>query len=170
MNYPNEDISLRPWQEEDRSTLIKYANNKKIFNNLTDGFPHPFTDDAATRFFTWANEHDPPLILAITLGDEAVGSIGLHPLKDVFRLNCELGYWVAEPHWGKGIATQAVKQMIEYARDNFSYKRLFARPYGSNIASQKVLEKAGFTLEAHIVQNILKNDRLEDELIYAIRF
>jgi ribosomal-protein-alanine N-acetyltransferase len=94
----------------------------------------------------------------------------LHPLEDVFRLNCELGYWIAEPFWGKGIATEAVKQMARYARENFHFKRLFARPYGRNIASQKVLEKAGFTLEAHIEQNIIKNDQLEDELIYALRF
>jgi ribosomal-protein-alanine N-acetyltransferase len=170
MNYPNEEISLRPWKEEDRKALIAYANNKKIFNNLTDAFPHPFTDAAATKFLAWANKNRPPLILAITTADEVVGSIGLHPLEDVFRLNCELGYWIAEPFWGKGIATEAVKQMARYAQENFHFKRLFARPYGRNIASQKVLEKAGFTLEAHIEQNIIKNHQLEDELIYALRF
>ncbi len=170
MKNPNQEIALRPWKEADRRPLIAFANNKKIFNNLTDAFPHPFTNDSATKFFAWANEHDPPLILAITLDDKPVGSIGLHPLKDVFRLNCELGYWVAEPYWGKGFATEAVRQMTRYAHDNFHFKRLFARPYGSNIASQKVLEKAGFKREAYIEQNIIKNNQLEDELIYAIRF
>lgn len=163
-------ITLRPWREQDIAALMQYADNPKIFNNLTDGFPHPFKEADAIKFLGWANENKPPLILAICNNNKAVGSIGLHPLKDVFRLNCELGYWVAEPFWGQGIATHAVKQMLDYAQENFDFTRIFARPYGRNMASQKVLEKAGFTLEAKLEKTIIKNGVLEDELIYAVRF
>lgn len=165
----NTAIMLRPWRETDTPSLLKYANNKKIADNLTDRFPHPFLKANAEWFLNWANTCSPPQILAIDLDGEAIGSIGLHPLEDVFRLNCELGYWVAEPFWGKGIATQAIGLMVEYAKANFSFSRLFARPYGSNIGSQKALVKAGFVLEARFEKTLIKNDRLEDELVYGLK-
>ena len=165
----NPKIKLRPWRETDIPSLLKYANNKKIADNLTDRFPHPFLEANAQWFLNWSNTYSPQQILAIDLDGEAAGSIGLHPLEDVFRLNCELGYWVAEPFWGKGIATEAIKLMIEYAKQNFAWTRLFARPYGSNIGSQKALLKAGFVLEARFEKTILKNGKLEDELVFGLR-
>ena len=165
----NPKIKLRPWRETDIPSLLKYANNKKIADNLTDRFPHPFLEANAEWFLHWANTYAPQQILAIDLHGEAIGSIGLHPLEDVFRLNCELGYWVAEPFWGKGIATQAIALMTEYAKANFAFTRLFARPYGSNIGSQKALLKAGFVLEGRFEKTILKNGKLEDELVFGLR-
>ncbi len=170
MNYSLEDVVLRPWRETDKTNLMRYANNPKIFNNLTDAFPIPYTEEAASRFLSWANEKEPPHILAITIHDEAIGSIGLHPQTDIFRINCELGYWLAEPYWGQGITSAAVKQMVQYAKENFNFQRVFARPFGSNLASQKVLEKVGFTLEAHFENNVIKNGKLEDILVYGYRF
>jgi len=163
-------ITLRPWQQSDTPSLMKYANNKKIFNNLTDRFPHPFTQESADWFLNWTRSHEPRQILAIDLNGEAIGSIGLHPQEDVFRFNCELGYWLAEPFWGKGYTTQAVRLMLDYARKNFEFKRIFARPYGYNVASQKVLEKTGFVLEAKFNKTVFKNGQFEDEWIYAVRF
>jgi len=165
-----DNIKLRPWQESDTPSLMTYANNQNIANNLTDRFPHPFRKENAEWFLNWANSNIPPQILAIDLKGKAIGSIGLHPLEDVFRLNCELGYWVAEPFWGKGIATKAITLMVDYAKKNYAFTRLFARPYGSNIASQKALEKAGFVLEARFDKTLIKNGRLEDELVYGLRF
>jgi RimJ/RimL family protein N-acetyltransferase len=165
----NPNITLRPWRDSDIPSLLKYANNKNIAKNLTDRFPHPFLAANAEWFLNWANTHTPPQILAIDVNGEAIGSIGLHPLEDVFRLNCELGYWVAEPFWGKGIATQAIALMTEYAKANFAFTRLFARPYGSNIGSQKALLKAGFVLEGRFEKTIIKNGKLEDELVFGLR-
>lgn len=93
----------------------------------------------------------------------------MHPQKDVYRKNAELGYWLAEPYWGKGIITKAIIQMVDYAFKNFDMYRIYARPFGYNIASQKALEKAGFTLEAKLEKAFFKNEQFVDELIYVMR-
>lgn len=165
----NNEITLRPWQNTDKPDLIKYANNVAIFNNLTDQFPHPYGAAHADWFIGNANSKTPPEILAISLGNKAIGAIGLHPESDVFRFNCELGYWLAEPFWGRGYVTQAVQAMVVYARENFNFRRLYARPYGRNVASQRVLEKAGFVLEAKFEKIVFKNEQFEDLWIYAYR-
>ena len=103
------------------------------------------------------------------MNGEAVGSIGLHPQSDIMEKNLELGYFLGEPFWGQGISTQAVLQMIPYGFQHFDVVRIFARPFGNNPASQRVLEKAGFQLEARIDKNIYKNGVFLDELIYAVR-
>jgi RimJ/RimL family protein N-acetyltransferase len=116
-----------------------------------------------------ASACNPARIFAIVVNGEAAGGIGLHPQPDIYRKNMELGYWLAEPYWGKGIATRAVVQMTAYGFDTFDIERIFARPYGHNTASQKVLEKAGFKLEAKLEKTIIKNGEMLDELIYAVR-
>lgn len=162
-------MRLRPFRETDLANLVKYANNPKIAQNLTDAFPHPYTEVAGKAFIQMALKNSPPNILAITIEDEFVGGIGLHPQADIHRLNAELGYWLAEPFWGQGIVTQAIKEMIVYGFANLPIERIFARPFGSNIASQRVLEKAGFSLEARLSKTLIKNGLIEDELIYAVR-
>ena len=162
-------MRLRPFRETDLANLVKYANNPKIAQNLTDAFPHPYTEVAGKAFIQMALKNSPPNIIAITIEDEFVGGIGLHPQADIHRLNAELGYWLAEPFWGQGIVTQAIKEMIVYGFANLPIERIFARPFGSNIASQRVLEKAGFSLEARLSKTLIKNGLIEDELIYAVR-
>src|SRR5690606_938234 len=97
-------------------------------------------------------------ILAITIEDEFVGGIGLHPQNDIYRLNAELGYWLAEPFWGQGIISKAIQEMIQYGFAKLPIQRIFARPFGSNLASQRVLEKNGFILEARIKGCLIKNN------------
>lgn len=160
---------LRPWQLEDVDSLAEHANNFKIANNLTNKFPHPYTHENAEDFIRMTMLHEPRQILAIEVGGKAVGSIGLHPLDDIFIRNIEIGYWIGETYWGKGIVSNAVRQMTAYGFRNFEVERIFARAFGSNVASQRVLEKAGFLLEAKFKQTIYKNGRYEDELVYAIR-
>lgn len=162
-------FQLRPWTLNDLDNLVKYANNYKISDNLTDQFPFPYTIENAKSFLEMALSHNPTRIFAIDIHGTAYGAIGIHPQSDIMRLNAELGYWLAENYWGKGIMTKAICEMVEYGFDNFDIHRIYARPYGTNIASQKALEKAGFILEAHILKNIIKNGRIEDELIYGIR-
>ena len=163
------DISLRNWNLEDLSRLVELANNPRIAANMTDGFPSPFTEEAGLQFIERTQKEDPSNIQAICADGLVVGSIGIYKLNDIFRLNAELGYWLGEPYWGKGIMVDAVKLIIDYGYKNWQLERIFARPLGKNNASQKVLEKAGLKFEYRIEKNLIKNGILEDELIYSIR-
>lgn len=163
------DFKLRPWQIDDLESLVQYANNFEVAKNLTDAFPHPYTEADGKAFITMATKADPIHIFAIEVEGKAVGGIGIHPQSDIMKKNAELGYWLGEPYWGKGIITRAIKQMVDFAFKTYDITRVYARPYGTNIGSQKVLEKNGFKLEARIEKNIFKNGEFLDELIYAIR-
>ncbi len=163
------DFSLRPWTENDLSNLVKYANNPKIAKNLTDKFPHPYTVEFGKQFITMANENSPPTVLAIDIAGEAIGAIGIHPQSDIQCKNAEMGYWLAEPYWGKGIISKAVARMVDYGFKHLTIDRIFARPFGTNIASQKVLEKAGFVLEGRFEKTLHKHGEDLDELVYAAR-
>lgn len=163
------EIGLRNFTNDDLEELVKYANNSKIFANMTNQFPHPYTKEAGINFIQMVTSHSPTRVFAIEADGSFCGAAGVHPQEDIMRKNAELGYWVAEPYWGKGIATIVVLKMVDYGFANFDVNRIFARPYGPNIGSQKVLEKAGFSLEARLKKTIYKNDELLDELIYAIR-
>lgn len=160
---------LRPWNENDIESLVANANNANIARFMTDGFPHPYTVENAKAFITMATKDVPVHIFAIEAEGKAVGGIGIHPQADVMKKNAELGYWLGEDHWGKGIITAAIKQMIDFAFSTYDITRIYARPFGNNAASQKVLEKAGFVLEARIEKSIFKNGEFLDELIYAVR-
>lgn len=162
-------MNLRPWTLADAENLAKYANNPNVARFLTNAFPHPYTIENAKSFIEMVASQNPTSLFAIDVDGEAVGSIGLHAQSDIMCKNMELGYFLGEPFWGKGIITEAVKQIVDYGFQHFDITRIYARPYGNNPASQKVLEKAGFTLEARIEKNIYKNGEFLDELIYAIR-
>lgn len=162
-------ISLRPFVLTDLNNLVKFAGNKKIFDNLTDQFPHPFTEEKGVQFIKKVNSEKPHHVLAIDLNGELIGAIGVHPQSDVYRKNAEMGYWLAESYWGKGYISQAIPKMVKYGFEHFDFTRIFARPYGHNIASQKALEKSGFKLEARLEKTFFKNGKFEDEMIYAVR-
>lgn len=163
------NIKLRPWTERDLPNLVKYGNNIKIFNNLTDSFPHPYTLEWAEKFLAMQRTENGPFIRAIDLDGEAIGTLGLHAQTDIYRMNRELGYWLAEPFWGKGIMTQAVVLMTSLGFQELEVHRIFARPFGRNIASQKILEKAGYKQDAFIKESFFKNGVYEDEWIYSVR-
>lgn len=162
------NFKLRPWKFEDKFALQKYANNPKIASKMTDGFPHPYNLEDAEKFITFATEMNPISIFAITIEDEAVGGIGIHLESDIHRLNAELGYWLAENYWGKGIVSKAIQEIVAYGFENFEITRIYARPFGSNVASQKVLEKAGFQFETKFEKTLIKNGVLEDEYYFSI--
>lgn len=163
------EYKLRAWTLNDIPDLVHHANNLNIAKFMTDQFPNPYTEQHAMQFINMVSEHQPTRVFAITIDGHAVGSIGLHPQQDIMKRNAELGYWLGEEFWGKGIITNVVQDMIQYAFKTFDISRIYARPFGSNIGSQKVLEKAGFMLEAKIPASILKYGFVEDELIYAVR-
>lgn len=165
----NNQVKLRPWRKSDVSFFVNNATNPEIAKNMTDRFPQPYTERDAKTFIKNAIHTDPTSRFAILYQDEVVGSIGVFPQEDINRLNAELGYWLAEPFWGKGIMTDAIKYMVEYAFDMLPIDRIFARPFPTNPASQKILEKNGFVLEATIKDGLIKNGVKMDELIYAVR-
>ncbi len=163
------DFSLRPWHMDDLANLVGLANNYEIAKNLSDQFPHPYTSENGEAFIRFATSHDPLHIFAIDIDGLAAGGIGIHPQSDIYRKNAEMGYWLGQPFWGRGIISRAVLQMVDYGFRNFDIDRIYARPFGTNTASQKVLEKTGFILEARIDGAIFKNGVYFDELIYASR-
>ena len=162
-------FTLRTWALNDLDALVKFANNFEIAKNMTDQFPHPYTAENGKNFIGMATKDSPLHIFAIDINGQASGGIGIHPQSDIQRKNAELGYWLAQSFWGQGIITQAIIQMVDYGFKMFDINRIFARPFGTNIASQRALEKAGFTLEGQFEKSLIKNGDYVDELIYAVR-
>ena len=163
------NVNLRAWNLSDLESLVKYANNANIANNLTDAFPHPYSESDGLNFINTVSKDNPVKAFAIEINGEACGAIGIFPQGDIHKKNAEMGYWLAEPFWGQGIITKLVGKMIEYGFATWDIDRIFARPFGSNMASQLVLKRNGMKLEAKLEHTIWKNNRYEDELIFAIR-
>lgn len=168
MNPQKINFILRPWTLDDLDNLVKFANNKKIADNLTDAFPHPYSREDGIAYITTFMDDNPARIFTIVVDGIACGSIGVYPQTDIHRKNAEMGYWLAEEYWGLGIMTEAVKQTIEHSFKSFEIVRIFARPFSTNLASQRVLEKAGMKLEARLEKTLFKNGHFLDELIYSI--
>jgi [ribosomal protein S5]-alanine N-acetyltransferase len=168
MHTPSENIELRQWTERDIDQLNGLANNAKIFRYMTDGFPFPCDVTRAAAFIDRANNSTTSMIRAIEWRGKVVGGIGLHLQSDIYRYNAELGYWIGEPYWGKGIATKAVSMMCNWGLDHLDIQRIYARPFASNLPSQRVLIKSGFVHEATLPQTIFKNNQWEDEMIFGM--
>ncbi len=158
---------IRDWQMEDAPSIAKYANNRKVWMHLRDAFPHPYSLQDANAFISRVIESSPITVFAIATQSEAIGSIGLMPGKDVHRYTAEMGYWLAEPFWGKGIMTQAVKSLTDYAIKDLKMLRIFAEPYTINPASVRVLEKAGFICEGILRSNAFKDGKVLDQFLYS---
>jgi ribosomal-protein-alanine N-acetyltransferase len=157
---------LRPLQASDKGDLANYGNNKKIWKNMRDIFPHPYTADDAERFIE--RIHQSPTVFCIEYDKQCIGVIGCFPQSDVYTKAAELGYWLAEPFWGKGIMSVAVKRITEYIFQNFDIMRIYAGVFEWNPASMKVLEKAGFKHEGVSEKTVFKDEQLIDEHRYAI--
>ncbi len=169
MKINGDGFLLRPFQIEDKKALAKHANNENISNNLRDRFPHPYTEKEAEWFINFALENNDPLkIFAIEINNEAAGAIEFWPGEDVYRLNAEIGYWLGEEHWGKGIMTAVIKAMVQYIFEYFEVKRIYALPFASTTGSIRALEKAGFSKEASIKNGVIKSGRVLDYHIYSI--
>nr|WKN34189.1 GNAT family protein [Tunicatimonas sp. TK19036] len=161
------DIILRPWQEGDEASLAKYANNRSIWQNVRDRFPHPYTHQDARIWVQVADKDPNALNFAIEVDKEAVGGIGVVFKDDVYHRTAEIGYWLGEPYWKQGITTRAVSAVTDYVFAHYDICRLYAGIFEYNTASGRVLEKAGYTLEARLRKNVTKNGRTVDELVYA---
>ena len=161
------EYMIRSWCGADVESLQKYANNRKIWLNLRDVFPHPYTIDDARWWIEHASQEAPERSFAIASAEEPIGGIGLIFGDDVHRHNAELGYWLAEPFWGRGIMTGAVCAFTEYAFREFPLNRIYAEPFAHNLASVRVLEKAGSLREGVLRASVVKDNTILDQIVYA---
>lgn len=159
---------LRRWAAGDEESLVHHANNRNVWINLLDGFPYPYTMDDARHWVHHVSRESPVRNFAIEVGGLAVGAIGLHPKKDVYRRSAGIGYWLGEEFWGRGITTEAVQALKEYAFSHFDINRLYAGVFEWNGASMRVLEKAGFVFEARLRKSVTKDGKTIDEFIYSV--
>ncbi len=161
-------LILRPWALSDADALVRHANNRKIWLNVRDRFPHPYSDaDARAWLAMRAADRGSPHNFAIEFQGEAIGGIGLEFFADVHRKTAEIGYWLGESMWGRGFATIAVEAVTDYAFATFDLRRIQATVYEWNPASARVLDKSGYTLEGRLRNYIVKDGRVGDALMYA---
>jgi RimJ/RimL family protein N-acetyltransferase len=158
---------VRSWRPEDASSLARHANDREIWRNLRDRFPHPYTLEDAERFILSSLSQQPEDRFAIAVDGEAVGGIGLMVGTDVERISAEIGYWLGRSFWGRGIVTEALQAVTRYAVQTLSLTRVFALPFAHNPASTRVLEKSGYQLEGRLRRAALKEGRIVDQLLYA---
>lgn len=164
-----EGVKLRPWTISDADQLAIIANNRNISDNLRDGFPFPYSINDANN---WLNmvipNNDPPRFFAIVYEEHLCGSIGIVTKEDIYRKNVEIGYFLSEDYWGRGIITKAIKVATSYAFAKFDIIRVYAEPFSDNTGSRRALEKAGFECEALFRKNVVKNGVIKDSCIYSI--
>jgi len=161
-------LVLRELRDSDKIRLAELCNNRKVWDNLRDTIPFPYTENDAEFFINLCKNQSPAINFAIEYQSELVGVIGLVVQTDVYKLSAEAGYWIGEPYWGKGIATSALKLIVGYAFNELQLVRVYSGVFDYNKASQRVLEKAGFQLEGILRSSVFKNQRLIDEYRYAI--
>ena len=158
---------IRAWRDEDADSLARHADDREIWSNLRDAFPHPYGIADARRFLAMVARQEPTTFFAIAVDGEAVGGIGLSLRSDVERVSAELGYWLARAHWGRGIMSAAVRAFTLDRMDAHGLTRVFALPYARNMASARVLEKAGFVCEGRLRRAVVKDGEIQDQLMYA---
>lgn len=168
VTIPLGEYCLRSFRDRDIDALVKYANNRNVSINLRDVFPFPYERRNAVDWLKEVRRMDPETAFAIATAEEMIGGIGLHPQSDVHRRSAELGYWLGEPYWGRGIATRAVQAMTEWGFATLDVNRIFAYVFAWNPASARVLEKAGFVLEGRLRQAVFKDGRVTDLLVYGM--
>ena len=170
MEIDKTSVRLRYWKIEDAMELAAIINNKRLLDNLRDDIPFPYRDEDAEDYIrsVLAAEKDTQYIYAVTYGGRVVGNVGAIRQDDIHRLTAELGYYFDEAFWGKGIATEAVRQICAYLFTFTDIIRIFAEPFVFNRASCRVLEKAGFELEGVMRKNAIKNGQIVDMNLYAL--
>lgn len=167
MHLTLDRLIIREFSVDDAASIASLANNRAIWLNLRDRFPHPYTLADAQAFIAMCRNEKPAHSFAICLGDAPIGSIGIIPGNDVYRKSAEIGYWLGEPYWGRGYATEAIKGFSDWALTAFDLVRLFAMVFTYNEASARALEKAGFVREATCRCAAIKDGKLRDEWVYA---
>jgi RimJ/RimL family protein N-acetyltransferase len=158
---------VRSLRTTDAESMAHHANDRRIWVQLRDRFPHPYTLADATAFIDLILTKDPLACFAIVVESRCIGGIGLDRQHDVHRLTAELGYWLGHEYWGRGIATLAIAAVTAWALDSLDLQRVFAQPYADNLASCRALEKAGFVLEGTLRRSAIKAGVIRDQHMYA---
>ena len=163
-------FTLRPWRRSDAEAVAAAADNPNIAANLRNVFPSPYTLADAEWYVSdcIAQGEERQLTRAIIIEGRAAGSIGVFVKDDVYEKSAELGYWLAEEHWGRGVMTEAVRQVCQEAFGRFDILRIFAEPFADNLGSRRGLEKAGFTCEGTMRNGVYKNGRVHSYCMYAL--
>ena len=161
---------IRKWELSDAKDLAAALSNKKVQDNLRDGLPYPYTEQDGKEFISamLSADESETFAFAITVDNMVIGSIGIFRQGNIHRQTAELGYYIAEEYWGKGIMTEAVKQICEYVFANSDIIRIYAEPFAYNIASCRVLEKVGFQYEGTLRSNAVKNSKVIDMKMYSL--
>ena len=158
---------VRPWADGDAESLHRHANNRRVSMHLRDRFPYPYELHHAKTFLTWLRQQPMPTVWAIEVNGEAAGGIGVELHQDVERVSAEVGYWLGETVWGRGIATDALRGVTDEAFKRFDLTRMYALPFADHTASVRVLEKAGYVLEGRLRQSAVKDGKIRDQFLYA---
>ncbi len=161
---------IRKWELSDARDLAAALSNKKVQDNLRDGLPYPYTEQDGKDFISamLSADENETFAFAITVDNSVIGSIGIFRQENIHRQTAELGYYIAEEYWGNGIMTEAVRQICEYVFRESDIIRIYAEPFAYNIASCRVLEKAGFQYEGTLRSNAVKNGKVLDMKMYSL--
>ena len=158
---------VRSYRPGDAVSLAKHGNNRRIWENLRDRFPHPFTEAQAAQYIEQLSSSNDEVSFAIEVEGEAVGGISLRPGSDIERIGAELGYWLGEALWNRGVTTAAIRLVTDYAFNKKRLERVFAIPFTTNVASCRALEKAGYDREGTMRRSAIKDGRIMDQYLYA---
>jgi RimJ/RimL family protein N-acetyltransferase len=161
------DGRIRSWRVGDEPALARHADNRKIWLNVRDRFPHPYTLADAEAWIARVTTTTPETQFAIEVAGEAVGGVGLFLQADVERYSAEIGYWLGEAFWGRGLATAAVCRFTDHAFEAFELCRIYANVFEWNPGSCRVLEKAGYLLEGRLRSAAVKDGFVLDGFLYA---
>jgi RimJ/RimL family protein N-acetyltransferase len=159
--------SVRSWEAGDAISLVRHANNRRIWMNLRDRFPSPYTARDAAAFIQRARNTRPETSFAIVVDDKAAGGVGFMLNQDIERVSAEIGYWLGESLWGRGISTEAVRAVTAYAIEQHGLTRVYAVPFTHNVASCRVLEKAGYVREGQMRRSAIKDGVVYDQYLYG---
>lgn len=161
---------IRKWELSDAKNIAAALSNKRVQDNLRDGLPYPYTEQDGIDFISdmLSADENETFAFAITVDHIAIGSIGVFRQGNIHRQTAELGYYIAEEYWGKGIITEAVRQICEYVFGKSDIIRIYAEPFACNTASCRALEKAGFQYEGTLRSNAVKNGKVIDMKMYAL--
>jgi len=168
MHLQGNGFILRNWQLRDAQSMQRNADNLMIARYVSDRFPSPYTMADAEAWVQRWQDQDPVINFAIAADDEVIGGIGLEFRGDIYRKTPLLGYWLGEPYWGQGIMPQAVKLIVDYTFNQLDVIAIQANTFGGNLASMRVLEKAGFERQGIIKKSVIKNGEIMDEHVFAI--
>ena len=159
---------LRSWRTDDEESLAIHANDRDIWRNLPDLFPHPYTKADAVQWIQLASSQKPQTNFAICVDGAAIGGIGVKLHTDIERCSGEVGYWIGKSYWGRGIATAVLQAFTRFAMKEYGLTRIYAHAFAENAASIRVLQKAGYRCEGRLRRSMIKDGRVQDQLMYAI--